>query len=98
MLARPVVSVLDAPNIWSMTVALSVCAWVTCWDLAQKFWSCCQNEPLPTLVIELAAPNETSAIDDAPRLIPGIQASEIHLRLTILADLAGSMSKVLALT
>ena len=30
ILARPVVSVLDAPNIWSMTVELSVCAWVTC--------------------------------------------------------------------
>ena len=26
ILARPVVSVLDAPNIWSMTVELSVCA------------------------------------------------------------------------
>jgi hypothetical protein len=58
MLAKPVVSVLDAPNIWSMTVALSACAWVVCWDLAQKFWSCCQNEPLPMLVIESAAPNE----------------------------------------
>jgi len=32
---------------------------VICWDLAQKFWSCCQNEPLPTLIIELAAPYET---------------------------------------
>ena len=93
ILARPVVSVLDAPNIWSMTVELSVCAWVICWDLAQKFWSCCQNEPLPTLIIEPAAPYETSAIDGAPRLIPGIQAGEIHLRLTILADLAGSMSR-----
>ena len=30
ILARPVVSVLDAPNIWSMTVELSVCAWVIC--------------------------------------------------------------------
>ena len=30
ILASPVVSVLDAPNIWSMTVELSVCAWVTC--------------------------------------------------------------------
>ena len=59
MLAKPVVSVLDAPNIWLMTVALSACAWVVCWDLAQKFWSCCQNEPLPMLVIEPAAPNET---------------------------------------
>jgi hypothetical protein len=59
MLARPVDSVLVAPNIWSMTVALSVCACVTCWDRAQKFWSCCQNEPLPTLIIELAAPCET---------------------------------------
>jgi hypothetical protein len=59
MLAKPVVSVLDAPNIWLMTVALSACAWVVCWDLAQKFWSCCQNEPLPMLVIESAAPNET---------------------------------------
>jgi hypothetical protein len=93
ILARPVVNVLDAPNIWSMTVELNVCAWVICWDLAQKFWSCCQNEPLPMLVIDLAAPYETPAIDAAPRLIPGIQASEIHLRLTILADLAGSMSR-----
>ncbi len=93
MLARPVDSVLVAPNIWSMTVALSAWAWVVCWDLAQKFWSCCQNEPLPMLVIESAASHETPAIDGAPRLIPGIQASEIHLRLTILADLAGSMSR-----
>jgi hypothetical protein len=85
--------VLDAPNIWSMTVELSVCAWVICWDRAQKFWSCCQNEPLPTLIIEPAAPYETPTIDGASRLIPGIQASEIHLRLTILADLAGSMSR-----
>ena len=59
MLARPVDSVLVAPNIWSMTVELSVCAWVTCWDLAQKFWSCCQNETLPTLVIEPAVPYAT---------------------------------------
>jgi hypothetical protein len=59
MLARPVASVLDAPNIWLMTAELSVCAWVRCWDLAQKFWSCCQNEPLPMLVIDLAAPYET---------------------------------------
>jgi hypothetical protein len=43
------------------------------------------------LVIDLAAPYETPAIDDAPRLIPGIHAGEIHLRLTILTDLAGSM-------
>jgi hypothetical protein len=93
MLAKPVDSVVVAPNIWSMTAELSDCAWVVCWDLAQKFWSCCQNEPLPTLIIEPAAPYETSAIDGAPRLIPGIQAGEIHLRLTILADLAGSMSR-----
>jgi hypothetical protein len=91
MLAKPEDSVVDAPNIWSMTAELSACAWVVCWDLAQKFWSCCQNEPLPTLIIE--HPYETSAIDGAPRLIPGIQASEIYLRLTILADLAGSMSR-----
>ena len=95
MLARPVASVLDAPNIWLMTVALSACVWVLCCALDQKFWSCCQNETLPMLVIESAAPNETPAIDGASRLIPGIQASEIHLRLTILADLAGSMSRVL---
>jgi hypothetical protein len=87
ILARPVDSVLVAPNIWSMTVELSVCAWVICWDLAQKFWSCCQNEPLPILVIE--HPYETPAIDAASGLIPGIQAGEIHIRLTILADLAG---------
>jgi hypothetical protein len=91
ILARPVVSVLEAPNIWSMTVELSVCAWVICWDLAQKFWSCCQNEPLPTLIIE--HPYETSAINGAPRLIPGIQTDEIHPWLTIFADLAGSMSR-----
>jgi hypothetical protein len=93
MLAKPVDSVVVAPNIWSMTAELSDCAWVVCWDLAQKFWSCCQNEPLPTLIIEPAAPYETPTIDGASRLIPGIQASEIHLRLTILADLAGSMSR-----
>jgi hypothetical protein len=93
MLDSPVDSVVVAPNIWSMTAELSDCAWVVCWDLAQKFWSCCQNEPLPTLIIEPAAPYETSAIDGAPRLIPGIQASEIHLRLTILADPAGSMPR-----
>ena len=93
MLARPVVSVLDAPNIWSMTVALSACAWVVCWDLAQKFWSCCQNEPLPTLIIEPAAPYETPSIDGVSGLIPGIQLGEIHLWLTILADLGGSMSR-----
>ena len=91
MLAKPVASVVDAPNIWLMTAELSVCAWVRCWDLAQKFWSCAQNEPLPTLVIE--HPYQTPAIDGAPRLIPGIQAGEIHLRLTILADLAGSMPR-----
>ena len=91
ILARPVVSVLEAPNIWSMTVELSVCAWVICWDLAQKFWSCCQNEPLPTLIIE--HPYETSAINGAPRLIPGIQTDEIHSWLTILTDLGGSMSR-----
>jgi hypothetical protein len=60
MLAKPLDSVVDAPNIWSMTVALSAWAWEVCCDLAQKFWSCCQNEPLPMLVIEPAAPNETS--------------------------------------
>jgi hypothetical protein len=59
MLAKPLVSVLDAPNIWSMTVALRAWAWVVCWDLAQKFWSCCQNEPLPILVIESTASHET---------------------------------------
>ena len=91
MLAKPVASVVDAPNIWSMTVELSACAWVTCWDRAQKFWSCCQNEPLPMLVIE--HPYEIPTIDGASRLIPGVQASEIHLRLTILVDLAGSMSR-----
>ena len=93
ILARPVASVVDAPNIWSMTAELSDCAWVVCWDLAQKFWSCCQNEPLPTLIIEPAAPYETPYIDGASGLIPGIQTSEIHSRLTILADLAGSMSR-----
>jgi hypothetical protein len=40
------------------------------------------------LVIDPAAPYETPAIDGASRLIPRIQASEIHLWLTILADLA----------
>jgi len=85
--------VLDAPNIWSMTIELSVCARLTCWVLAQKFWSCCQNEPLPTLIIEPAAPYETPAIDDALRLIPGIHAGEIYVWLTILADLAGSMPR-----
>jgi len=30
MLAKPVDSVLVAPNIWSMTVELNVCAWVIC--------------------------------------------------------------------
>jgi hypothetical protein len=45
------------------------------------------------LVIESAALNKAPAIDAAPRLIPGIQGGEIHLRLTILADLAGSMSR-----
>jgi hypothetical protein len=59
MLDSPVDSVVVAPNIWSMTAELSDCAWVVCWDLAQKFWSCCQNEPLPTLIIEPAAPHET---------------------------------------
>jgi hypothetical protein len=62
MLAKPVDSVLVAPNIWSMTVALSAWAWVVCCDLAQKFWSCCQNDTLPTLVIEFAAPNETPSL------------------------------------
>jgi len=66
---------------------------VICWDLAQKFWSCCQNEPLPTLIIEPAAPYETSSIDGALRLIPGIQTGEIHSWLTILTDLDGSMSR-----
>ena len=51
---------LDQQRVLAMTVELSVCAWVTCWDLAQKFWSCCQNEPLPMLVIDLAAPYETA--------------------------------------
>jgi hypothetical protein len=92
MLDSPVDNVVVAPNIWSMTAELSACVCVVCWDLAQKFWSCCQNETLPTLVIE--HPYETPANDGAPRLILGIQASEIHLRLTILADLAGSMSRV----
>jgi hypothetical protein len=91
MLDSPVDNVVVAPNIWSMTAELSACVCVVCWDLAQKFWSCCQNETLLTLVIK--HPYETPAINSAPRLILGIQANEIHLRLTILADLAGSMSR-----
>jgi hypothetical protein len=93
MLDRPVDSVVVAPNIWSITAELSDCAWVVCWDLAQKFWSCCQNEPLPTLIIEPAAPYETPSIDGVSGLIPGIQLGEIHSWLTILADLGGSMSR-----
>jgi hypothetical protein len=93
MLDRPVDSVVVAPNIWSMTAELNDCAWVVCWDLAQKFWSCCQNEPLPTLIIEPAAPYETPSIDGVSGLISGIQTGKIHSRLTILTDLAGSMSR-----
>jgi hypothetical protein len=58
MLDSPVDSVVVAPNIWSMTVELSACAWVVCWDLAQKFWSCCQNERLPMLAIARVAPTK----------------------------------------
>jgi energy-converting hydrogenase Eha subunit A len=60
MLASPVDSVVVAPNIWSMTAELSSCARVVCWELAQKLWSCCQNERLPMLVIALVAPHENS--------------------------------------
>ena len=35
MLARPVASVVDAPNIWLMTAELSACAWLPCCVLAQ---------------------------------------------------------------
>jgi len=48
---------------------------------------------LPTLIIEPAAPYETPSIDGVSGLIPGIQLGEIHLWLTILADLGGSMSR-----
>ena len=37
MLARPVASVVDAPNIWVMTAELSACDWVPCCALDQKF-------------------------------------------------------------
>jgi len=35
MLARPVASVVDAPNIWLMTVALCAWVWLFCCALAQ---------------------------------------------------------------
>jgi hypothetical protein len=93
MLDRPVDSVVVAPNIWVMTAELSACDWVLCCALAQKFWSCCQNETLPTLVIELSAANQTPLFMAPMQLMPGIQADEIHLGLTILADLAGTISR-----
>jgi hypothetical protein len=49
-LERPVDCVVVALNIPVMRVELAVCDWSFCWAWAQKFWSCCQNEMLPTLI------------------------------------------------
>jgi hypothetical protein len=55
MLDNPFDSVVEAPNMLLMKAELKACWPESDCAFAQKFWSCCQNETLPTLLIALAA-------------------------------------------
>src|SRR5580692_4703423 len=92
MADRPFDFVAWALAITLMSSVFTARVWSLAFPSCQKFWSCCQNEGvLPMLATHMMRFFQmyfAVSIHGAARLIWSVNFSSIHVRLTILADLA----------